>query len=113
MALKEQLAGAVTMMKEAKDMEALRQHFAKLSENMLEVTESFGLEKDKVYKDFCPMAFDNKGAFWLSESKEILNPYFGEAMLSCGEVKETYLKGQKVFEKGGPAKQQSGGGHNH
>lgn len=83
-----------------------------LSESILEVTESFGLEKDKVYKDFCPMAFDNKGAFWLSETEEILNPYFGEAMLSCGEVKETYLKGQKVFEDGGPAKQ-AASGHNH
>lgn len=112
MSLKEQLSGAVTMMKEAKDLEALRQHFAMLSENILEVTESFGLEKAKVYKDFCPMAFDNKGAFWLSESEEILNPYFGEAMLSCGELKETYLKGQKVFEEGGPAKQ-AAGGHNH
>lgn len=112
MALKEQLAVAVTMMKGAKDLEALRQHFAMLSESILEVTESFGLEKDKVYKDFCPMAFDNKGAFWLSETEEILNPYFGEAMLSCGEVKETYLKGQKVFEDGGPAKQ-AASGHNH
>ncbi len=113
MALKEQLTGAIQMMKEAKDLETLRQHFSMLSENILEATESFGLEKDKVYKDFCPMAFDNKGAFWLSESEEILNPYFGQAMLSCGEVKETYLKGQKVFEEGGPAKQQSAGGHNH
>ncbi|MCM4158467.1 efflux RND transporter periplasmic adaptor subunit [Antarcticibacterium flavum] len=113
MALKEQLTGAIQMMKEAKDLETLRQHFSMLSQNMLEITESFGLEKEKVYKDFCPMAFDNKGAFWLSESEEILNPYFGETMVSCGEVKKTYLKGQKVFEEGGPAKQQSAGGHNH
>lgn len=113
MTLKEQLSRAIQMMEEAKDLETLRQHFSMLSENMLEVTESFGLEKDKVYKEFCPMAFDNKGAFWLSESEEILNPYFGEAMLSCGEVKKTYLKGQKVFEAGGPAQQTSAGGHNH
>ncbi len=113
MALKEQLTRAVHKMKDSKDLEALRQHFAMLSENILELTELFGLEKDKVYKDFCPMAFDNKGAFWLSESEEILNPYFGEAMLTCGEVKETYLKGQKVFEKGGAARKQSFEGHNH
>ena len=35
------------------------------------------------------MALDNAGAFWLSEHKEILNPYMGQAMLTCGEVKET------------------------
>lgn len=113
MALKQQLSEAVKMMKSADNLNVLRQHFSMLSENLVEVTESFGLEKAKVYKDFCPMAFDNKGAYWLSETKDIRNPYFGKAMPSCGEVKKTYLKGQKVFEEGGPAKQQSAGGHNH
>jgi hypothetical protein len=42
-----------------------------------------------VYYDFCPMANDNKGGYWLSEKKEIANPYFGDAMLKCGKVKET------------------------
>ncbi|SHM87211.1 membrane fusion protein, Cu(I)/Ag(I) efflux system [Cyclobacterium lianum] len=113
MDLKEQLTEAIDMMKEANDLETLRRHFSMLSEQMLELTESFGLEKDKVYKDFCPMAFDNKGAFWLSESEEIRNPYFGHAMLSCGEVKEVYRKGQKVFEEGESVQQASAGGHNH
>ena len=113
MALNQQLTEAVKMMRDETALDGLRQHFAMLSENMLEATESFGLKKDKVYKDFCPMAFDNKGAFWLSETEEILNPYFGDAMLSCGEVKQTYLKGQQVFEDGGAAKQKSAGGHNH
>lgn len=112
MALRQKLSEATKMMQGEETLDGLRQHFAMLSDNILEVTESFGLEKDKVYKVLCPMAFDNKGAFWLSESEEILNPYFGEAMLSCGEVKKTYLKGQKVFEEGGPAKQ-TASGHNH
>jgi hypothetical protein len=42
-----------------------------------------------VYYDFCPMANGNKGGYWLSEKKEIANPYFGDAMLKCGKVKET------------------------
>lgn len=113
MALKEQLESAVAMMQKSEELESLRTHFGMLSESMIEAVESFGLEKEKVYKDFCPMTFDDKGAFWLSESKDISNPYFGEAMLNCGEVKETYLKGQKVFEKGAPAQSTSSGGHNH
>lgn len=113
MALKEQLESAAEMMQNAATLEALRTHFEMLSEAMIEATESFGLEKEKVYKHFCPMAFDNKGAFWLSEIEEIRNPYFGEAMLNCGEVHETYLKGQKVFQKGEPAQNTSSGGHNH
>jgi Cu(I)/Ag(I) efflux system membrane fusion protein len=59
------------------------------------------------------MAFDDQGAFWLSESEKILNPYFGKAMRFCGEVTETYLKGKKVIQKGGPAQQKSGGQPNH
>jgi Cu(I)/Ag(I) efflux system membrane fusion protein len=112
MALSQQLKEALQMMQKADQLSGLRQHFSMLSENIIEVTEIFGLEKAKVYKDFCPMAFDNKGAVWLAESEEIRNPYFGETMLSCGEVKETYLKGQKVFNEGGPAKQ-AAAVHNH
>ena len=37
------------------------------------------------------MAFDNQGAYWLSNAKQIRNPYFGEKMLTCGEVKEKLL----------------------
>lgn len=113
MALKEQLSTDIGMIGKANDLETLREHFSMLSENILELTESFGLEKDKVYRDFCPMAFDNKGAYWLSETEDIRNPYFGETMLDCGEVKEIYRKGQRVFEKGERQQRQSSGAHNH
>ena len=39
-----------------------------------------------VYKQFCPMAFNNEGASWLSASSDIMNPYFGDKMLRCGRV---------------------------
>ena len=34
------------------------------------------------------MSNDGKGAFWLSETKEIKNPYMGKAMLSSGSIQE-------------------------
>jgi membrane fusion protein, copper/silver efflux system len=77
------------------------------------MTESFGLEIDKVYRQFCPMAFDDKGAFWLSESDEILNPYFGDMMLNCGEVTDIYRQGQKVYRKPGTGSAPASKGHNH
>ncbi len=49
----------------------------------------FGLNHDTVYYQYCPMALDDKGAYWISETEEIRNPYFGDMMLSCGENKET------------------------
>ena len=64
-----------------------REHFEMLSKDMYDLVKAFGAGKT-IYRDFCPMAFDKKGAFWLSETKEIKNPYFGSEMSECGEVKE-------------------------
>jgi len=47
------------------------------------------VKSGEVYKQYCPMAFDGKGAFWLSSSEEIRNPYYGDKMLKCGRVEET------------------------
>lgn len=113
MALQKHLKEATEMISATDDIEKQREHFNMLSENILEMTESFGLEIEKVYRQFCPMAFDDKGAFWLSESDEVLNPYFGDMMLRCGEVKETYRKGQSVYKKEGAENIQTTGAHNH
>ncbi|WP_372932207.1 efflux RND transporter periplasmic adaptor subunit [Mariniphaga sediminis] len=113
MALQKHLKEATEMISATDDIEKQREHFNILSENILEMTESFGLEIEKVYRQFCPMAFDDKGAFWLSESDEVLNPYFGDMMLRCGEVKETYRKGQPVYKNEGAENMQTTGAHNH
>ena len=70
------------------DIEAQRRAFADLSEALYKAIKMFKLSGLNVYYQFCPMARDGKGANWLSQIKEIKNPYFGEAMLTCGETKE-------------------------
>lgn len=100
MTIQSQLQSAIQKMEKAKDLEELREGFSPLSEGLLEATERFGLNKEVVYKDYCPMAFGDQGAYWLSETKDITNPYFGASMLRCGEVKNTYLKGQPVLNTG-------------
>ncbi len=69
------------------DVEKQREVFAHLSEHIFEMAEGHDLGMT-LYKDYCPMALDNEGAYWLSEKEEILNPYFGDKMLHCGSVKE-------------------------
>jgi hypothetical protein len=54
---------------------------------MYELVKTFGAGK-KVYYDHCPMAFNNKGANWLSESAAIKNPYMGTKMPGCGSVEQ-------------------------
>ena len=63
--------------------------FAAFNDAFYESLKTFGLHQGTVYYQYCPMARGDKGAYWLSNIKEIKNPYFGEMMLSCGETRET------------------------
>lgn len=62
-----------------------REHLEDLSNDMLELIELVGTTQ-KLYKIHCPMVSNDKGADWLSDTKEVKNPYYGDAMLTCGAV---------------------------
>ena len=68
-------------------LEHQREHFDMLSNDMYDMVKTFGAGQT-LYKDFCPMYNNKKGAIWLSETKEIKNPYLGKSMPACGSVKE-------------------------
>ncbi len=73
-----------------KGIEMKRSHFGVVSENLSDAVKDFGIVSHQtVYIDYCPMAANNQGAYWLSADKEIKNPYYGDKMLKCGEVKYT------------------------
>lgn len=74
---------------EATSISDQRDFFNSLSNTVITTTKSFGVEQDTFYVQFCPMAGNDKGAYWLSKDTEIKNPYFGDEMLTCGSVKET------------------------
>lgn len=69
------------------DINIQRGHFKHLSAHFIKAVKLFGINK-KVYEQFCPMADDNNGAFWLSLTETINNPYFGAKMLKCGTVEK-------------------------
>jgi hypothetical protein len=64
-----------------------REHFSTMSQDVYDLAKAFGGGRT-LYHDHCPMYNDNKGAMWLSETKEIKNPYYGSEMLTCGTVEE-------------------------
>ena len=72
-----------------KDIELKRKEFEMLSDAVLNLTRTVQYSGQKIYYLFCPMAFDNKGAYWLSNVSEIKNPYFGDKMLTCGSVQDS------------------------
>ena len=83
-----QLNEYVLAIGETDDIEAQREAFEALSVALYDLAKEGGVGMT-VYKQYCPMAFDDKGEFWLSSEKEVLNPYFGASMLRCGSVEES------------------------
>jgi hypothetical protein len=76
-------------MKHSDGLENKRSYFSHLSEIMYCTIKSFGLKQGNLFAIYCPMAFDGEGAYWISDSKQIQNPYQGKKMPGCGEIKET------------------------
>ena len=74
--------------KDAKTKDAKRENFVFLSSAMIKSVTAFGSSNQNLFIDFCPMANQNKGAYWLSETKQIQNPYMGKKMPNCGEVRK-------------------------
>jgi Cu(I)/Ag(I) efflux system membrane fusion protein len=87
MSLEEEIKIAATSILNTAKIKRQRNNFKSLSLGLTNAIEVFGIN-EKVYHQFCPMADNNNGAFWLSKEKKVINPYFGSVMLNCGEVKQ-------------------------
>jgi membrane fusion protein, copper/silver efflux system len=74
---------------ETSNLELQRLAFSGLSNAMYKTVKKIGVNEDPIYHQYCPMAFNDKGGYWLSDTKKIANPYFGDKMLRCGLTKET------------------------
>ncbi|SDW59459.1 DUF3347 domain-containing protein [Aequorivita viscosa] len=83
--LDEEVQKAVSIIASSDDIKIQRENFEHLSDGIEKMLEG-SLESGMLYKQYCPMAFNNRGASWISSSKDILNPYFGDKMLKCGRV---------------------------
>jgi Cu(I)/Ag(I) efflux system membrane fusion protein len=88
------LGHAASKIAAAADIEAARAAFKHLDGSLTTALESLGLPADSgpIYRVYCPMAFDDRGASWLQPDEEIRNPYFGASMLRCGVVTQTLGK---------------------
>ena len=88
MTIQKELKTSANTIENNSDIATQRAHFKHLSAHMISSVQLFGVNEN-VYIQFCPMADNNKGAYWISLEKEVRNPYYGEAMLTCGEVNAT------------------------
>lgn len=73
----------------ASSLDDQRKAFSTLSNEMATLLKGGKLAAGELYVEYCPMANNNEGAYWVANEKAIKNPYFGDKMLKCGSVKET------------------------
>lgn len=66
-----------------------RESLPEMTNSLYILAKAYEANEEPLYYQYCPMAFDNAGGYWLSDSKEIENPYFGDKMLKCGATRET------------------------
>jgi Cu(I)/Ag(I) efflux system membrane fusion protein len=87
MSLEKQLRVGVSSILKTTAIKGQRNHFKQVSASLIEALQVFGVN-EKIFIAFCPMADGDKGAYWLSREEKVINPYFGNKMLTCGEVKQ-------------------------
>ncbi len=84
----QRMEAALQGIEDSEDLAGQRKEFKKLSNSMSSVVQQYGWSsgRDSLYLEYCPMADQDQGGYWLSYEKAIRNPYFGDEMLQCGEV---------------------------
>ncbi|WPP50183.1 efflux RND transporter periplasmic adaptor subunit [Catalinimonas niigatensis] len=81
----EEIKASAEAIAETENIDTQRKHFKILSKSVIQAARAFGTA-EKLYVQYCPMADNDEGANWLSLSEEIRNPYYGDMMLTCGNV---------------------------
>ena len=71
------------------DLAKQRSTFTNLSNQLIAQFSKTQVLKGSFYLQFCPMANEGNGGYWLAAEQEVRNPYYGDEMLACGEVKRT------------------------
>jgi hypothetical protein len=66
-----------------------RKEFQIIANALYTLTQTVQYDGQKLYWHYCPMAFNNSGANWISNERQIRNPYFGDEMLECGSVQDS------------------------
>jgi Cu(I)/Ag(I) efflux system membrane fusion protein len=83
-------------LKNGGDIAAIRSALSPLSNTLIAVLSEFGAPAEhKLHRVHCPMAFDNRGAWWIQKGGQVANPYFGESMLRCADINEPMSAGKK------------------
>lgn len=78
----------------ASDLDGIRRpHFEALSKQVIAAVKADpSLVEGEAYRMNCPMVYSDRGADWLQNNAELVNPYYGAMMLHCGTLEEKLSK---------------------
>lgn len=82
---KPQLLKAAETLSKANAIDKQRGALDAVSQTLWTLVKKAPKPNQAVYYQYCPM----KKTYWLSAEKDIKNPYYGSAMLTCGKTVET------------------------
>ena len=100
---RDRIAAALDGLPAEAPLETIREAFQEVSNALIAVARDVGMPPlDALYIAHCPMAGNDAGADWMQRDQDILNPYYGSGMLTCGYVTDTLA-----------ATPAAGGGHDH
>lgn len=81
-----ELPGDLEKLAKATDLDAARLAYKDVSDRLIALFREHHVQTGHYFLCTCPMA----QASWIQNDKEIKNPYYGSAMLLCGDVTENF-----------------------
>ncbi len=72
-----------------KEMPAKRKSLQMVGDQLYDLIRTVQYDREPVYHIYCPTAFNDQGANWLSNTAAVRNPYIPKKMITCGEIKDS------------------------
>jgi hypothetical protein len=88
---RKEMLGSIDSLVKGREMEGKRRQFSVLSDHLYHLAKALPYQGETIYQVHCPMAFKT-GANWLNNQPLVNNPYYGSAMLTCGEVVDSVMQ---------------------
>jgi len=90
------ITGSAIALAAEQDLVQKKREFQMISDAMYNLVRAVHYDKEKIYYQHCPMAFGDEEAYWLSNDRQIVNPYLGKqhpkykgGMVHCGDITDS------------------------
>ncbi|MEQ1625517.1 MAG: DUF3347 domain-containing protein [Sediminibacterium sp.] len=66
-----------------------RRSFQMISDQLYDLIKTVQYQQKPLYRFYCNNAFEDQGAYWISDQSRLTNPYQPNLKPLCGEIKDT------------------------